>query len=152
MATVLKKHPSLMNILDYYNTAVYPWNSHWGGRKPTALFTYYYFSLRVWWCGWWPTWPIMHVNRHVLKQSWYLAGWNYIQYDQHSHDGTLFTYWPESAALTEGLGVMTVEGVYLREKKKKNLQKPSRTLRWHASIILYSVKNRTMQKSVLLLV
>lgn len=49
--------------------------------------------------GRWPMWPITHVNQHVLKRSRRLAGWNYIQYDWRSHDGTLFTYWPESAAL-----------------------------------------------------
>lgn len=145
MAMVLMKHPLfLMNHLDNYNTAVYPWNSHWGGRKPTALFTYY-FSLRMWWLmanvaynarqsacvetELVSRWVELHTIR--LAQSWWY----------------IFTYWPESATLCRGFGVTD-----RKKKKKKHYKKPSHKSRSCASIILYFVKNRTMQKSVSLLV
>jgi len=60
----------------------------------------------------------MHVNRHVLKQSWYLAGWNYIQYDWRSHDGTYLHTDQRVQPCVGDLGLMTGE-----KTKTKTLQK-----------------------------
>lgn len=142
MATVFMKYPFLMNNLDYYNTAVYPWNSHWGGRKPTALFTYH-LSLWMWWlkanvaynarqsaCV--ETELVSHwVKLHTI---WLTQSWWYI-----------FTYWPKSAAWCWDFWVNGRK----KEKKKNTTKNPPVN---HDNVRVsfsFSLKNITMSVSLL---
>lgn len=83
-----------MNNLDYYNTAAYLCTSHWGGvgaQRPLYIQT---FTLQMWR-------PVANVAYNTLISMWWNSGVCltvrlHVQYDQHSRDGTIFTYWPKS--------------------------------------------------------
>lgn len=84
-----------------YNTAEHPWNSHWDGRKPTALFT---FHLQVWWLTANVAWS---TRQSACVETESVSHWVellYIQFDCHSHDGAYLHTDRNNAALSGKFG------------------------------------------------